>query len=115
MKTVKPAPRADPHETLFDLLHCGLSYAEARSIPYEDALCLLHVHARRAQLSRLDAEAARLASLPLADPHAVQRELRRIELQARALLKECSLPQRNRDAAKNKHESAFLELSAPPG
>lgn len=69
-------------------MHCGLSYAVARSIPYEDALCLLHVHALRRRLAQLDSEAARLASLPLADPHAVQRELRRVELRAKALVEQ---------------------------
>jgi hypothetical protein len=73
---------------LLDLLACGLSYAEARAIPFEDALCLLHVHALRTRLAQMDSEAARLASLPLADPHAVQRELRMVELRAKALLAE---------------------------
>jgi hypothetical protein len=79
-----PVPTG-PHAILYELIQCGLSWREARALPYEDALCLLHIHHQRQQLAALDAEAARLASLPLADPHSVQRELRKVQLRAKGI------------------------------
>jgi hypothetical protein len=70
---------------LLTLMDCGLSYSEARAIGIEEALCLLHHHGHRERLRALDAEAARIASLPFADPAAPQRELHKLRLRMRGV------------------------------
>ena len=74
------------HQVLLELLGLGLSLAEAKSIGAEEMLCLLH-HARlRDDLAALEAEAARVASLPFADAHDQQRALARLGHHAQARL-----------------------------
>jgi hypothetical protein len=73
------------HLTLCELLSAGLSYAEAKSITLEDALCLLECSRYRAALAALDSESARVASLISADTDAQQRELMLLEQKARML------------------------------
>ena len=70
---------------LLELMQAGLGYAEARTVGYEEALCLLH-HARfERELHTLDAEEARIASLSFADPQEQQRALIALRHKAKAL------------------------------
>jgi hypothetical protein len=64
---------------LLELLRLGLSWREARSLPAEDVLCLLSHAALRRNLGEVEAEAARIANLPFADPHEQQRLLLRLK------------------------------------
>lgn len=66
-------------------MRLGLSLAEARRIGMEEALCLLHHGALDEQLLVLDAEAARVASLSLADEQEQRRALTVLEHRAAAL------------------------------
>jgi hypothetical protein len=70
----------------------GLSYREARALAMEEALCLLHHLALRRRLDWLEAEAARVAGLALADPHEQQLALSRLEHAAAAELKRFHTP-----------------------
>lgn len=74
-----------PHETLLDLLACGLGYGAARSLGYEEAQCLLFIQAHRSELAALDSESARIASLAFADPDEQRRLLAGLGLRAKAL------------------------------
>jgi len=67
---------------LLALTRCHLSYAEARTLSFEEMLCLLHHAAFEKRLDELSAEAQRMASLPFVDPHEQQRAL--LALQHRA-------------------------------
>jgi hypothetical protein len=74
------------HQVLLALLKAGLSLAEARSLGMEELLCFL-AHQRLAEtLAALDAEAARVASLPLADAGEQQRLLAALHHRAEAAL-----------------------------
>lgn len=64
---------------LLELLRLGLSWGEARSLPAEEVLCLLAHASLRRDLSELEHEAARIASLPFADPHEQQRLLLKLK------------------------------------
>jgi hypothetical protein len=79
------APNLAPHETLLDLLACGLGWDEARRVGFEEAQCLLYCHALRRELAALDAESARVASLALADPDEQRRALTALAHRAAAL------------------------------
>jgi hypothetical protein len=82
-----PQPAAPAaHEVLLELLACGLNWAEARALPLEDVACLLHVSAHRRELAALDAEAARIASLPWDDAQEQQRLLLKLRHQAAAAI-----------------------------
>jgi hypothetical protein len=87
------APRDSPtnivptiHDVLLELLRLGLSWREARSLPAEEVLCLLSHAALRRDLGELEAEAARIANQPFADPHEQQRLLLRLKHVAAARL-----------------------------
>jgi hypothetical protein len=67
------------HDVLLELLRLGLSWNDARSLPAEEVLCLLAHAALRRELDELNAESARIASLPFADPHEQQRLLLRLK------------------------------------
>ena len=77
----KPAP----HETLLDLLACGLDWDAACRLSFEEAQCLLHVHFHREALAALDSESARIASLAFADSEDQRRALTALSLRAKAL------------------------------
>jgi len=69
---------------LLSLLRLGLSLDEARRIGMEELLCLLSHGALDEQLRLLDAEAARVASLSLADEQEQRRVLTAIQHRASA-------------------------------
>lgn len=60
---------------LLQLTALGLSWQQARVLPYEELLAVLHCAAHQRLLERLDAESARVASLCLADEGEQQRLL----------------------------------------
>ena len=68
------------------LMQCGLSYAEARSLGFEETLCVLRHAVLAERLKQLDAESARLAGLSCADPAEQQRMLTAISHRAAAEL-----------------------------
>jgi len=67
--------RLTHHQLLLALMKLGLSYAEAKELGAEELLCLLHHSQLDERLVALDQEAARIASLPFADPHEQQQAL----------------------------------------
>ena len=69
---------------LLALLRLGLSYGAARRIGMEEALCLLHHGTLDEELRRIDAEAARVASLSLADEDEQRRALTVLQHRAAA-------------------------------
>ena len=74
------------HQVLLALMRAGLSLAEARALSMEEMLCLL-IHLRLEDtLAALDAEAARVASIPLADDDEQRRLLNALNHRAEAEL-----------------------------
>lgn len=74
------------HQVILALLRAGLSLAEARSLGMEELLCLLAHRRLEETLAALDAETARVASLPLADAAEQQRLLAALHHRAEAAL-----------------------------
>ncbi len=60
---------------LVAIVKCGMSWDAARSLAYEEVLCLLHHTAHEERLRQLELEAQRIASLPLVDPEQQHRAL----------------------------------------
>ncbi len=76
---------AAPHETILELLACGLEWDAARQVSFEEAQCLLSLQAHRRALAALDAESARIASLAFTDPSELGRALTGLSLRAGAM------------------------------
>jgi hypothetical protein len=74
------------HQVILALLKAGLSLAEARSLGMEEVLCLLAHRRLEETLAALDAEAARVAGLPLAEAGEQQRLLAALHHRAEAAL-----------------------------
>ena len=83
IKRERPLTR---HQVLLLLLKAGLSLREARGIGMEEMLCMLAHIEMEGKLAALDAEAARVASLPMADAAEQQRLLSALHHRAEAAL-----------------------------
>jgi hypothetical protein len=70
---------------LIELMQLGLSFADVRRLGYEEALCLLWHAQYRRQLSFIEREAQRIASLTFPDAREQSIALERLELRARTL------------------------------
>lgn len=105
---MNPGPPLTSHEVLITLLGLGISYREARQLPLEDALCLLHHARHRERIRQCEEEGQRLAGLPLADPeeqhrallgvkHRVQAEFDRFHRPREMTHQTAAAPNRRRD------------------